>query len=59
MRVLLEWAETVTLFGEEKLAEGEVDSIGGDEALEAAEGFCEFLGDEEGVKRIGELTWEG
>ncbi|KAK4451641.1 hypothetical protein QBC34DRAFT_457967 [Podospora aff. communis PSN243] len=59
MRMLLEWADTVVLFDEDELAEGEVDSIAADEALEAAEGFCEFLGDEEGVKRVGELVWEG
>ncbi|KAK0657321.1 hypothetical protein B0T16DRAFT_452796 [Cercophora newfieldiana] len=63
MRMLLGWAETVEVFegdgvevevGDER--DGE-DMPEGSEVLEAAEGFCEFLGDVDGVRRIGELVW--
>jgi len=62
MRVLLGWAETIAFFegygDDDGEKEGEESTgVDGGEVLQAAEGFCEFLGDEYGVKRIGELVW--
>jgi hypothetical protein len=64
MRMLLGWAEMIAFFegdgdgyGVEDGEDGDDFGVEGSDVLKAAERLCEFLGDEDGVVRVGELVW--